>query len=206
VLPGVYAIADSILLPSDDSLLTQVEAALQGGAVTIQYRDKSHDTPKRLRQAQALLNLCKAYKVPFIINDDVELALTINADGVHLGQQDLLLTQARLLLGPSKIIGITCHGSLELAQLAQQQGATYVAFGACFASPTKPEATCINLSLLEKAKTQLRIPLVAIGGITSENAQLVINTGADMIAVVSAIFADKDTLEKTKQLTQFFRT
>jgi thiamine-phosphate pyrophosphorylase len=205
MLRGVYAITDSKLLSTDELLLIKVTAALKGGARVVQYRDKSADKKKRFRQASALFNLCAIYNVPLIINDDIELALAINADGVHLGQQDMSLTQARKLLGAHKIIGITCHDSVTLAKHAEQDGANYVAFGACFLSSTKPSATIIPHALLIEAKSQLRIPIVAIGGINSENATQIIATGVDMIAIVNDVFDHDDVYKHTQQLSNLFK-
>lgn len=205
MLRGVYAITDSKLLPTDELLLAKVEAALKGGAQVIQYRDKSIDTQKRVRQAKALLNLCTDYDVPLIINDDIELAAAINASGVHLGQTDMLVTQARKLLGTHKIIGVTCHHSITLAKEAEHNGANYVSFGACFASSTKPDANIISHMILTTAKNQLNIPVVAIGGINSENANQIIATGVDMIAVVSSLFNHDDVYKSTQQLANLFK-
>lgn len=204
MLRGIYALTDSALLPSDFLLLGKVESALRAGVCVIQYRDKSNDATKRQRQSAALLDLCKQFNVPLIINDDVNLAKKINADGVHLGQQDISLIEARNILGNSKIIGVTCHDSLMLAQHAETQGAHYVAFGSCFSSPTKPQAKLLDLNMLQQARQTLHIPIVAIGGINSENARSVIETGIDMIAVVSAIFAHDDVFKHTQQLTHLF--
>lgn len=201
----MYAITDSKLLSIDELLPIKVEDALKGGAKIIQYRDKSTDKQKRIHQASTLLNLCAFYNVPLIINDDIELALTINADGVHLGQQDMPLTQARKLLGAHKIIGITCHDSITLAKHAEQDGANYVAFGACFLSTTKPSATIIPHEVLVEAKSQLRIPIVAIGGINSENASQIIATGVDMIAIVSDVFDRNDVYKHTQRLSNLFK-
>jgi thiamine-phosphate pyrophosphorylase len=202
---GVYAITDNMLLPTDQLLLMKVEAALKGGASIIQYRDKSADKQKRFRQASALLNLCANYNVPLIINDDVELAINVNAHGVHLGQDDMPILNARQKLGVHKIIGITCHDSLSLAQQAKHDGADYVAFGACFTSPTKPNARHVSCEKLTIAKKELRIPLVAIGGINSENASAIIQTGIDMIAVVSSLFAHDDVYQRAQQLSDLFK-
>lgn len=205
MLRGVYAITDSKLLPTDELLLSKVEAALKGGARLIQYRDKSTDTQKRIHQASALLKLCMDYNVPLIINDDIALTALIDADGVHLGQQDISVTQARKILGGYKIIGATCHDSIMLAKEAEQNGANYVAFGACFSSPTKPDAHTISHTILKEAKLQLNIPIVAIGGISSENASQIIATGVDMIAVVSDLFDHDDVYKHTQQLANLFK-
>lgn len=137
--------------------------------------------------------------VTFIINDNVELAIKVNADGVHIGQEDTQLRQARKLLGENKIIGVTCNNQINLAQDAQEQGANYVAFGRFFTSLTKPSAPQAKLSLLNEAKKILHIPIVAIGGITQEFAPLLLKEGVDMLAVIHGIFGEKDILDATRQ-------
>lgn len=191
-LQGLYAITDGTLMPDTASMLFQVEQALRGGAKVIQYRDKSTDTLKRQSQSQALLDLCNQYSIPLLINDDVELAKKIGAQGVHLGQSDGIVSQAREYLGAGYIIGNTCHNSIALAQTACQQGADYVAFGAFFASSTKPDAKPAPLQLLTEARSKLPVPVVAIGGINMDNAGQVITAGADMVAVIHSLFASDD--------------
>ena len=191
-LSGLYAITDHQLMPDKASLLQQVETSLLGGARVIQYRDKSNDKSRRFDEATALLALCRRYQTPLLINDDVALAAEIGADGVHLGQSDGAVTQARALLGPTAIIGVTCHSSLDLALEAQKAGADYVAFGAFFPSKPKPNAKPAPMSLLNSAKGNLHLPIVAIGGISMDNAEQIIAAGADMVAVIHALFAQDD--------------
>ena len=204
MLQGLYAITDAKLTP-DDTLLLQVEQALRGGAAIVQYRDKSSDAGKRLRQARELTALCHRFGVPLVINDDPQLALACGADGVHLGQSDTGLQRAREMLGNDAIIGITCHDSLTLAQQAQNDGADYVAFGAFFPSSTKPDAKPAPLSLLAEAKQKLPLPVVAIGGISIDNAPELITQGADMVAVVGELFAHKDTQARAQRFSALFR-
>jgi thiamine-phosphate pyrophosphorylase len=203
MLHGLYAITNAKLTP-DSRLIAQVEAALRGGARVIQYRDKSNNRAKRIQQATALTELCLRYQRPLLINDDPQLALDCGAAGVHLGQGDSGLNQARALLGSQAIIGITCHDSLALAQQAQQQGADYVAFGAFFASTSKPDAQPAPLALLQQAHAQLDIPVVAIGGINVDNAAQLIAQGADMIAVIADLFAAPDIEHQAQRLTALF--
>ncbi len=188
---GLYAITDALLI-ADDSLLYAVEEALIGGAQLIQYRDKSADRTRQLAQAQALNALCQRYNVPLIINDDVELAAACAAAGVHLGRDDAELAVARSRLGKQALIGVSCYNRLELALAAELAGADYVAFGAIFPSPTKPGETRASVALLREARAALRIPIAAIGGITPDNAPLLLDVGADMLAVVSGVFAQAD--------------
>lgn len=203
-LRGLYAITDSTLLPDTSTLLNQVEAALRGGAAVVQYRDKTNDRPKRLEQACALAQLCQRYQRPLLINDDIELAQASAADGVHLGQGDGSVTDARNRLGRQAIIGVTCHDQLALAQQARLDGADYVAFGAFFPSATKPDATPAPLTLLQQAAKSLSLPVVAIGGITSDNAQLVIDHGAQMVAVVGDLFGAGDTENRARAYERLF--
>ncbi|MEH6825149.1 MAG: thiamine phosphate synthase [Motiliproteus sp.] len=203
MLHGLYAITDARLTP-EHLLIAKVSAALRGGARVIQYRDKSSDNAAQLRQARALVALCQRFECPLIINDDPQLALASGAAGVHLGQGDSNLAHARALLGTDAIIGITCHDSLELALQAQQQGADYVAFGAFFPSASKPGAKTAPLPLLHQARQQLQIPIVAIGGISVDNAPQLITQGADMIAVIQDLFAAADVKQHAQKLAALF--
>ena len=203
-LQGLYGITDSTLMPTTDAMLYQVENALRGGANIIQYRDKSVNHPQRLAQAKALADLCHQFQRPLLINDDIELAKASNADGVHLGQSDGIVSQARDYLGSEAIIGNTCHSSLALAVNACQQSADYVAFGAFFRSSTKPDATPAPISLLSEARSNLPVPVVAIGGINMDNAGQVISAGADMIAVIHSLFASDDICTQAGQFDSLF--
>lgn len=185
----LYAITDSHLMPGK-KLITGVTAALEGGCRLVQYRDKSLDHQRRLAESLELLAVCRAYDARLIINDDLQLAKTINAHGVHLGQGDGDPRAARALLGDDAVIGVTCHASLALARQAIKNGASYVAFGRFFASNTKPDAPPAPLSLLNEARRELGdIPIVAIGGITLANAPRILTAGADMLAISHNLFA-----------------
>ncbi|HOY69567.1 MAG TPA: thiamine phosphate synthase [Methylotenera sp.] len=198
-ISGLYAITPDI--ENTDLLLAKVEAALQGGVNVLQYRNKLASHKLKTQQARALLPLCRQYGVPLIINDSVKLCLTLDADGVHLGA-DGDLAEIRARIGAGKILGASCYNRFDLALQAQQAGADYVAFGACFSSITKPNAVQAPLTLFTLAKQQLAIPIVAIGGITSSNAQQIIAAGADAVAVISALFAlDQENI--TEQAKKF---
>lgn len=187
---GLYAIT-----PEDadtDRLARKVLAALAGGASLVQYRSKSPDAAARRAQAKHLLELCRRAGAPLIVNDDLELALAIGADGVHLGRDDGDVSAARARLGADRLLGVTCYDRLELAIAAVAAGADHVAFGSAFASPTKPEAVRALPALFTQARARLRVPIVAIGGITPENARLVIEAGADAVAVITAVFDAED--------------
>ena len=199
---GVYAITPETA--DTESLLTRVEAALVGGVAAVQYRDKSADVARRHEQASELVALCRRYKVPLIVNDDLRLADLTDADGVHLGRDDGSLREARIILGKGKFIGASCYQSLDLAHAAQAAGADYVAFGSFFASPTKPAAGRADTALLRAATQAIRIPIVAIGGITLANAPLLLDSGADCLAVLSALFDAPDVGAAAHALNQLF--
>jgi len=203
-LKGLYAITDRTLMPNNEQMLDSVMQAISGGASIIQYRDKSTDQQVRLHQAQQLVALCHKHDVLLLINDDTQLAFASGADGVHLGQSDGAITSARSLLGDKAIIGITCHDQLSLADMGIKDGADYIAFGAFFASQTKPNATPAPLSLLQDAKQRFNCPIVAIGGITVDNAQQIIAQGADMIAVIHALFAAPNIEKQAQHFSALF--
>ncbi|MFO7993400.1 MAG: thiamine phosphate synthase [Marinobacter sp.] len=204
--PGLYAITNSQLLTAD-RLLPAVEAALRGGAVLVQYREKTAPQPERLRQARDLVALCNSARVPLIINDDPELARRSGAAGVHLGQSDSSLVNARQQLGEHAIIGATCHADLALAASADRDGADYLAFGRFFNSNTKPNAPAADTSVLARAR-QFGRPVTAIGGITADNGEVLIRAGADLLAVVGGLFdGDPATIEgRARQFARLFAT
>ena len=192
---GLYAItpdeADTALL------LVRVEAVLQAGATWLQYRNKAAGRDLRESQARALQPLCRSHCTPLIINDDWRLAAAIGADGAHLGQEDGEMVAAREALGAGAIIGASCYDSLELARAACVAGASYVAFGAFFASPTKPHARRASLGLLRDSAA-LGVPRVAIGGITPDNALPLVAAGADLVAVITGVFDAPDPATATR--------
>lgn len=184
---GPYAITDAALLPDQGDLLLAVEEALIGGVRVVQFRDKQ--PPEQLTKVAAeLVQLCHRFKALLLINDHLDLALEVGADGVHLGQEDKNLEEAVRRGGPEFIVGATCHDSLDLALRAVAQGAQYVAFGRFFSSSTKPGASPAPLDILSAARSRIPVPLVAIGGINLDNAAQVLSQGADMVAVVHALF------------------
>jgi len=199
---GVYAITPETA--DTERLLMQVEAALAGGVAAVQYRDKSGDVARRHEQASELVALCRRFKVPLIVNDDLRLADLCDADGVHLGRDDGSLREARIILGRDKFIGTSCYQSLDLAQAAQAAGADYVAFGSFFASPTKPAAGRADAGLLREATQVIHIPIVAIGGITLASAPPLLDAGADSLAVLSALFEAPDIRAAAHDLNQLF--
>lgn len=189
-ISGLYAITPE--RADTESLVLQVKQALSGGAHLVQYRNKGGDVALRHEQASELLALCRHFHVPLIINDDIRLADLTGADGVHLGKDDGGVREARLILGPDKIIGVSCYNDLQRALDAEARGANYVAFGSFYPSPTKPDAVVAPLTLLHEAKRSMGIPIVAIGGITADNVEPLIEAGTDAVAVVSALFDSDD--------------
>jgi thiamine-phosphate pyrophosphorylase len=202
LLSGLYAITDDNLLLG--RLESAVEAALQGGCRIIQYRSKLADITRQQTEAAVLLRLCKHYGALLLINDNVELARSTGAHGVHLGQEDMPIAKARALLGNDAVIGITCHNSLPLALQAERDGADYVAFGRFFPSSTKASAPPADLQVLVEARKTLQIPIVAIGGITLDNAPSLLQAGADMLAVIGDLFSAPDITVRAGAFCQFF--
>ncbi len=190
MIKGLYAITPDT--PDTETLLARVKLALEGGAAVVQYRSKSGDTALRHEQANELAALCHEFLVPLIINDDLRLADLAGADGVHLGKDDSTVREARLVLGPDKLVGVSCYDDFSRAVAAEREGADYVAFGSFFPSPTKPEAPPAPLDLLRLARARLQVPVVAIGGITLENSATLVTAGADAVAVITALFDSPD--------------
>lgn len=189
--------------PDTDRLVQDVRAAIAGGACMVQYRNKRAAAELRAQQAAALLQVCRASHVPLVINDDVALAQSVNADGVHLGAQDDAPSEARRLLGPGAIIGVSCYDDLERAEAAATAGASYLAFGAFHVSSTKPHASRASLETLRQA-ARFALPRVAIGGILPENAEALLNAGADFLAVSAAVFADPDPFAAATRFHSLF--
>ncbi len=201
-MQGIYAITDPTLL--DGRLEQAVRDALRGGIRLLQYRNKSSPADKRLTEARLLKALCSRYGVPLLINDDVGLCLDAGADGVHLGQSDGSVEEARRRLGPGAIIGVTCHDRVDTALQAEAAGASYAAFGRFFPSLTKPGAPAAPITVLRQARAQLSIPIVAIGGINAENGASLIEAGADMLAVINSLFAPSDVSQSALELSRLF--
>ncbi|MDD2724489.1 MAG: thiamine phosphate synthase [Methylovulum sp.] len=184
---GLYAITQTEQ-KSHAGIINGVEAAIRGGAVLVQYRDKN--PLDALSLAAELVQVCHQYQVPLIINDSVELAAAVAADGVHLGKDDGNIALAKDLLGADAIIGVSCYNDVARALSAQQQGATYVAFGRFFPSSSKPLAAPASIATLQLAKQVLAVPIVAIGGILPENGGQLLTAGADFLAVIGGLFDD----------------
>lgn len=200
---GLYAVTPDE--PDTVLLLHKVRLALAGGAQWLQYRNKLADHVLRHEQGAALKSLVRTYAARLIINDDFALAREIDADGVHLGSEDGSIPAARDVLGPGKIIGASCYNRPPLAFEAVAQGADYVAFGAFFASGIKPEAVKAEIDMLRTVRGALPVPVVAIGGITIDNAAPLLAAGADALAVISAVFAAPDVERAARQFSNLFQ-
>ncbi len=200
---GLYAITDTQLIPAGQ-LSNCVAQAIAGGASVIQYRNKQTADPARHQGAAALTTLCRQHHIPLIINDDAELAAAVGASGVHLGQSDASIQQARQQLGPHAIIGVSCYNDLERAIAAVAAGADYVAFGRFFPSHSKPDAQQADTRVLSQARQQLDRPIVAIGGITPDNGQALLAAGANLLAVIHGVFGQEDIQTAARRYTDLF--
>jgi thiamine-phosphate pyrophosphorylase len=198
---GLYAITPDE--PDTATLLALARAAIAGGAVMVQYRNKSAAPGLRRSQAEALATLCAGLGAALVVNDDVRLALDVDAAGAHLGAGDGDIAEARRQLGDSRLLGASCYNRFDLAAAAVAAGAGYVAFGSFFASMTKPGAVRAEPALIERAKRSLAVPVAAIGGIAVHNAASLVAAGADWLCVVSALFDTRDPGEAEKSARQF---
>jgi thiamine-phosphate pyrophosphorylase len=199
---GLYLITPEAA--DTERLLERVAGILPARPALLQYRSKHPSDSVRLEQAQALAALCASHGVALIINDDVALAQRVGAAGVHLGRDDVAPASARATLGEQAILGASCYDELALAERAAAEGASYIAFGAFFVSPTKPHARRASIELLH-ASAHLAVPRVAIGGITTDNAELLVRAGADLIAVISGVFDAPDPLAAARYLQSLYR-
>ncbi len=195
----LYLVTDRKWLKPGQTLARAVETALQNGVTCLQLREKQADYEEFLQLAKDIKPICKKYNVPFIINDNVDIALAVDADGVHIGQDDMGVKKRRGILGPDKIIGTSTHNTAEALQ-AVADGADYIGCGAVFGSGTKTDASFLGIDGLKEICRAVDIPTVAIGGITAENISDLKGTGADGVAVVSAILAQEDIAAATKRL------
>lgn len=201
-LRGLYAITPD--RADGARLLADVEAALAGGCRVVQYRDKLSTMPEQVARAQALRELTRRFAATLLINDDLALAALVQADGVHLGKDDGNLVVARAILGPDKILGASCYADFATAEAASRAGADYVAFGAVYPSPTKPQAANATTDLFVRAKAELPAATCAIGGITLDNAPPLIVAGADLLAVITDLFSAPDTMARAAAYQRLF--
>lgn len=200
---GLYAILDAGTVPVVRRPWAAA-AAIAGGARVIQYRHKPATASGAEASARTLLAVCRRRRVPLIVNDDLELAAGIGADGVHLGRNDATIAAARARLGAATIVGATCHASLEAATAAVAAGADYVSFGRFFASRTKPDAPSADPAVLTAAKRRLNVPIVAVGGVTAGNGGALLAAGADWLAAAQSVFGTGGTRAAAGKLAQLF--
>lgn len=199
---GLYAVTPDLVQTA--ALVERITKAIDGGIGLVQYRNKRADADLRRVQIELIAPICRRAGVPLIVNDDLELALALDADGVHLGVADGDLATARRRLGRGRLLGASCYDRYELAIAARQAGVDYVAFGSVFPSSTKPDAVRAPLALFARARRELKTPTVAIGGITAKNAAEVIRAGADACAVISDLFAAPDITERAREFNAIF--
>ena len=202
IIKGLYAITPD--MADLNTLIQKTQLAIEGGAFMVQYRSKIDDRDAKMRQCSAILRLCREYEIPCIVNDDVDMCRVLEADGVHLGEKDDNIAEVRHILGEDAIIGSSCYNQIERARQAQKEGASYVAFGAIFPTSTKPQAPRATLELLKEAKREIQIPIVAIGGITVNNAHDVTKTGIDAIAVITSLYEAKTIKETAETFSKMF--
>jgi thiamine-phosphate pyrophosphorylase len=186
-------------------LLTVTECGLRGGAALVQYRHKTAGPELRKEQAMKLLALCRKYDRPFIINDFVELCLELDADGIHVGGTDASVEQVRATVGPAKIVGASCYGSLELARDAHKNGASYVAFGGFYPSRVKKYEVSTQPVIVAQAKAEIPLPNCVIGGMTHENAVPLVAHGTDMVAVISSVYMADDPEQAARAFANLFQ-
>jgi thiamine-phosphate pyrophosphorylase len=187
-----------------DKLLNVTRQALQAGAALVQYRHKDASPALRLEQARALLALCREHDRPLVINDHVDLCMALDADGIHVGGTDASVTEVRALVGPSKIVGASCYGDFELARSAEAHGASYVAFGGFYPSLVKKYEVSTPPGIVARAKAELKVPVVVIGGMTAENARPLVALGADMVAAISSVYLAVDSQAAVREFAVLF--
>lgn len=202
IIGGLYAITPD--LNDTGELLEKTRQALTGGARLVQYRNKSANSVLLREQAGLMRQLCNEFRVPLIINDHIDLVIAVDADGVHVGREDAGVVEARKHLGKNKIVGASCYNDLERAQRAEQEGADYVAFGAFFASATKPDTVSVSEYMMGQAKQEISIPIVGIGGIQLNNARQVIASGCAAVAVCGDLFRNDNVTTQAMRFTQLF--
>jgi thiamine-phosphate pyrophosphorylase len=185
-------------------MLAASEAGLRGGAAIVQYRHKTASPELRREQASQLLALCRRYGKPFIVNDFVDLCMELDADGIHVGGTDMSVAQVRAAVGPSKIVGASCYGSMELARSAHQAGASYVAFGGFYPSRVKKYEVSTPPEIVAQAKKEIPVPNVVIGGMTQENSVPLVAQGADMVAAISSVYFADDPEAAARAFVQLF--
>lgn len=197
IINGLYVITPDE--PDTNKLSAMVLATLKGGARLVQYRAKTINKAQQFLQAEVIKELCDRYNAYLIINDNIELCIHLDAFGVHLGKDDGMIETARKIIGTEKVIGVSCYNSLDRVRLVKDSGADYLALGAFFNTCTKPKARKVSLNIFKKARVQTQLPIVAIGGITLENAPSLISEGIKTIAVIKSLFMSDNIEATTRQ-------
>lgn len=197
----LYVINRQKLAERRETLLSVCEKVIQNGATFLQLREKELNAEETRKEAIELQKLCRSYKIPFVVNDSVEIAMEMDADGVHVGQSDIKDRDIRAILGPDKILGMTAK-TVEQAVAAEKAGADYIGTGAVFGSTTKKDAKNLSIEELKKIAASVNIPVVAIGGINSENVSRLEGSGVNGAAVISGIFAAEDPAEKASEMSR----
>ncbi|MES2048614.1 MAG: thiamine phosphate synthase [Pseudomonadota bacterium] len=203
-LAGLYLVTPD--WDDTEQLIKVTEQGLLGGAAIVQYRHKFADAILRYEQASALLELCRRFDVPFIINDYVELCLSLDADGLHVGGTDISVAAARAAVGPEKILGASCYGDMQLAQAAHAAGASYVAFGGFYPSRVKKYPVTTDFAIVSTACAEIALPNVVIGGMTVENCQPLISAGANMVAAISSVYLAADPQAAAREFVRLFES
>jgi len=202
MLKGLYLVTPD--WDDTEKLLAVSDAGLKGGAALLQYRHKTASSALRREQAAALLALCRRHGKPFIINDYPELCVELDADGIHVGGTDATVAEVRKQVGPQRIVGSSCYGSLELAQAAQAAGASYVAFGGFYPSRIKRYEVSTPVDIVTRARETVALPSVVIGGMTRGNVAPLIAAGADMVALISSVYFADDPEGAARELAGLF--
>tara|TARA_B100001173_G_C15899823_1_gene509344 strand:+ start:242 stop:877 length:636 start_codon:yes stop_codon:yes gene_type:complete len=197
IIKGIYAITPD--QKNSEILLRQVKDCCEGGINILQYRSKSLPWKKRLDQAREIKKVTDEYKIPLIINDDIDICLHLDTFGIHLGKDDESIKNARLALGADKCIGMSCYNQLDRVEMAIKNKADYIALGACFETKTKPTAPIVSLEMIKKVRQKYDIPTVAIGGITIDNINNLKETGIQCFALINSIFSSTDIISTIKQ-------
>jgi thiamine-phosphate pyrophosphorylase len=203
-LRGLYLVTPD--WDDTERLLAITEQACRGGARLVQYRHKTASQEQREEQAAALLKLCSAYAIPLIINDHVDLCLSLDADGIHVGGKDLGVAQVRAQIGAEKILGASCYGDWDLALSAQAAGASYVAFGGFYPSLVKKYPVTTPVSIVQQAKSELHVPNVVIGGMTVANSRVLVEAGADMVAAISSVYLSENPELEAQRFAGLFNS
>ncbi|MFZ6649124.1 thiamine phosphate synthase [Undibacterium sp. TJN25] len=202
ILRGLYIVTPD--WDDTEKLLAVTEQALLGGAAVVQYRHKFADEMLRRQQAGGLLELCRRYGRSFIVNDHVNLCLELDADGIHVGGTDASVAEVRMRAGKDKIVGASCYGDMQLAHLARDTGASYVAFGGFYPSRVKKYAVTTPVSIIALAGSEIALPNVVIGGMTAENARPLVTAGADMVAAISSVYMAEDPQAAARAFADLF--